>query len=407
MDTEYIKDNRDLPRAAEILRAGGLVAVPTETVYGLAANGLDPAAVERIYQVKGRPAVKPLSLLVEGPAALDAYGHSVSPGARILASTFWPGPLTIVVEADQKIPKITRAGGATVGLRCPDSEKTIELLRQIGLPLACPSANLSGQPSPKTAEEVVAYFDGKIEAIVDGGPCILGTESTVVDLSGGKCRILRQGALPERDIRETLIGSLKIVGVTGGTGAGKSTALEALAAMGALVIDADEVYHGLCLENARMLAEIEARFPGSVTDGALQRKKLGAVVFSDPKALADLSAITDKYVIGAIDGMLADHAAAGGKYAAIDAINLLGTSLEDRLTALVGVLAPEDARVARLAARDGISGEYARMRIRAQKPDAFYEAHCDHILHNDGSREDFRRACDKLFKNILEGNDHG
>lgn len=407
IETEYIKDTKGLARAAAILRSGGLVAVPTETVYGLAANGLDPAAVERIYEVKGRPAVKPLSLLVEGVQALDAYGRNVSRGAKVLASAFWPGPLTIVVEADLKIPEITRAGGATVGLRCPKSEKTLQLLKLCGLPFAAPSANLSGQPSPKTAEEAAAYFDGAIEAIVDDGPCLLGTESTIVDMTVRPYRILRRGALSADAIRGVLIGSLRVVGVTGGTGAGKTTALDSLAAMGALVIDADKVYHDLCLENRDMLAEIEARFPGSVEDGVLQRKALGAVVFSDPKALADLSSITDKYVIAAIDGMLADHAAAGGRYAAIDAVNLLGTSLEDRLTALVGVLAPEDVRVSRLAARDGISEEYARMRIRAQKPDAFYEAHCNYILRNGGGREDFRAACDKLFKNILEDKSHG
>ena len=401
--TEYIRDDAGLARAAAILRAGGLVSVPTETVYGLAADGLDPAAVERIYEVKGRPAVKPLSLLVEGPEALDAYGRSVSRGARVLACTFWPGPLTIVVEADPKIPEITRAGGATVGLRCPKSEKTLELLKLCGIPFAAPSANLSGQPSPKTAEDVLAYFDGKIEAIVDGGPCELGTESTIVDLSVIPYRILRQGALSADAIREALIGSLKIVGVTGGTGAGKTTALDALADLGALVIDADKVYHSLCEKNGDMLAEIEARFPGSVEEGVLQRKKLGAVVFSDPGALKDLSAITDKYVIAAIDGMLADHAAAGGRYAAIDAIHLLDTPLERRLTALVGVLAPEKVRAARLAVRDGISQQDAYRRIRAQEPDEYYIARCGYILRNDGGREDFRAACDKLFKNILEG----
>ncbi len=407
IDTQRITDAAGLVRAGEILRRGGLVAVPTETVYGLAANGLDPAAVERIYEVKGRPAVKPLSLLVEGRPALGLYGKNVTRGAYVLADAFWPGPLTIVVEADGNIPAIVRAGGDTVGLRCPDSELTLELLKGCGLPLACPSANPSGQPSPRNAAEVAAYFDGVIEAIVDGGACALGTESTIVDLTRTPYRILRQGALSAGAIREALIGSLKIVGVTGGTGAGKTTALDSLAAMGALVVDADRVYHGLCRENAQMLSEIERRFPGAVEDGVLRRKELGAVVFSDPKALADLSDITDKYVIAAIEELLAEHAAAGGRYAAIDAVNLLGTSLEGRLTALVGVLAAEEVRAARLTVRDGVGLENALKRIRAQKPDAFYEARCGHILRNNGSRSDFRRACDQLFKTILEDEQHG
>ena len=174
-----------------------------------------------------------------------------------------------------------------------------------------------------------------------------------------------------------------------------------------LAIDADTVYHDLCQTCAPMLREIDERFPGAVEKGVLQRKKLGAAVFSDPNALADLSAITYKYVVDAIDGMLADHAAAGGAYAAIDAINLIGTPLQKRLGTLVGVTAPEQARIARLVAREGVSEEYARLRIRAQKPDGYFETHCDHILRNDGSREAFRLACDELFKKLMEEKANG
>ena len=289
-----------------------------------------------------------------------------------------------------------------MGLRCPDSPKTLELLRLAGLPLAAPSANPSGAPSPKTAEDVLGYFDGQIEAVIDGGPCGIGTESTIIDLSASPYRILRQGAQPEMDIRRALVKSLTVVGVTGGTGAGKTTALDSLRDMGALVLDADAVYHELCERGGPMLDAIAARFPGSVEDGVLQRKKLGAVVFSDPAALADLDRITIHHVVEELDKRLAQFAAFGGRYAAIDAINLIGTEAESRLDTLVGVLAPEDVRARRLVAREGVSMDYALKRIRAQKPDSFFEEHCDHVLHNDGSREDFRRACDELFKNILE-----
>lgn len=400
MKTEIITKN--ISRAAEILRNGGLVAVPTETVYGLAGNGLDPAAVEKIYEVKGRPEQKPLSLMVPGKEAIAEYCEDVPPGAYILAERFWPGPLTIVLKARGHIPSIVLAGGNTVGLRCPDQRDTLTLLKECALPLAAPSANPSGAESPKTAGAVADYFDGTIEAILAGGECALGTESTVIDMTVSPFRVLRQGALPEEAITRALIDSLKIVGVTGGTGCGKTTALDALRDMGTLVLDADAVYHELCRDGVEMLAKINDRFPGSVEDGVLQRKKLGAIVFSDAQALEDLRNITDRYVEREIDRRLAAHAAAGGKYAAVDAINLLDTKLTEYLIASVGITAPEDVRVARLMARDGITEEYALMRIRAQRPESYFNENCTYVIRNDESRETYRRKCDELFKSILE-----
>ena len=402
MKTEIITN--DIQKAAAIIRNGGLVAVPTETVYGLAGNGLDEAAVERIYEVKGRPARKPLSLMVPGPEAFEALCESVPPAAYALAERFWPGPLTIVLKAKPHIPSVVRAGGDTVGLRCPDSEKTLALLREAGVPLAAPSANPSGSPSSKTAGEVAAYFDGVIDAVLDGGPCLLGTESTLAALGADGLCILRAGALPESEIRRCLIDSLVIVGVTGGTGCGKSTALASLRDMGALVIDADAVYHDLLRENAALLAEIGARFPGVTEGGTLDRRALGAVVFSDAAALADLRAITDRYVEAEIDRLLSDHAAAGGKTTAVDAINILDTKLSQYARATVGVLAPTEERVRRLMARDGISEEYARLRIAAQPSNDRFREQCTHTVMNDSTAEEFRRRCDILFKTILEEN---
>lgn len=400
MKTEIITDN--LEKAAELLRAGGLVAVPTETVYGLAGNGLDAAVVDRIYEVKGRPAQKPLSLMVAGAEAMAELCEDVPPAAYALAERFWPGPLTIVLKAKSHIPANVLAGGRTVGLRCPDSEKTRLLLTACGLPLAAPSANPSGAESPKSAADVTAFFDGAIDAVIDGGVCRLGKESTVAALTEDGLSILRQGALPEEDIRRCLIDSLRIVGVTGGTGTGKTTALDALRALGALVIDADEVYHTLCRESAEMLDQISARFPGVVEDGVLRRKALGAVVFSDAAALEDLRSITDRFVEREIDRRLSDHAAAGGRYAAVDAINLVDTKLRSYLVAAVGITAPEEDRVRRLTVRDNISEEYARLRIRAQQPEAYFEKNCDYTIRNDGTVEDYRRRCDELFAKLLE-----
>jgi len=191
------------PAAASLLK-GGLAAVPTETVYGLSANGLDAAAVEKIYALKGRPPEKPVSLLVSGLDAAASFCRNVPPEAGILADAFWPGPLTMILEKSDLVPDIVTAGGATVGIRCPDHPLTLELLRACGVPLATPSANLSGGPSPKTAEEVLAVFRGKIPYVIDGGPCAVGTESTIVDLTVSPPRILRQGGLPRRAIEEVL-----------------------------------------------------------------------------------------------------------------------------------------------------------------------------------------------------------
>ncbi|MBQ9732840.1 MAG: threonylcarbamoyl-AMP synthase [Clostridia bacterium] len=223
MKTEII--TADTSRAAEIVKGGGLLAVPTETVYGLAANGLDGEAVKKIYEVKGRPDVKPLSLMVAGREAMDAYCEDVPAAAYALADAFWPGPLTIIMKSRGIVPEIVRAGGSTVGLRCPDHPLTLDVLRRSGLPLAAPSANPSGQPSPKTAQKVAEYFDGKIDAILDGGECGIGTESTIIDLSAPEGRILRKGALSEVEINAALTDSITLVGITGGTGCGKTTAL--------------------------------------------------------------------------------------------------------------------------------------------------------------------------------------
>lgn len=199
MKTEIITS--DIEKAVSLIISGALVAVPTETVYGLAADGLNSKAVERIYQVKGRPQVKPISLMVAGPEDIDKYCIQVPEKARKLAEKFWPGPLTIVLKANQIVPEIVRAGGNTVGLRCPRHPITLELLRKCSIPLAVPSANPSGAVSAKNIQQVLEYFEGKIEAVIDGGQCNIGTESTVIDLSGSGLKILRLGALSEEELQ--------------------------------------------------------------------------------------------------------------------------------------------------------------------------------------------------------------
>ena len=399
MKTEII--SKDIFTAAEIIKNGGLVAVPTETVYGLAGNGLDEAAVNDIYEVKGRPSIKPLSLMVSGAEAMDMYCVDVPEQARILAKKFWPGPLTIVLKAKENIPSIVLAGGTTVGLRCPDHPLTLELLKCVKLPLAAPSANPSFDESPKTAQKVMEYFDGKIAAVIDGGPCGIGKESTIVDLSINPYKILRQGALAEEAVAEALADELKIIGITGGTGCGKTTALNVLEDMGALVLDCDKVYHELLASSVELLHDLDEAFPGSVQQGKIDTKALGKIVFNDDEQLLKLNKITHKHILAEIKCRLQRHAMNGGKIAALDAIELVSSGLAEECFTTLAVLADRELRAQRIMARDGVDRDYALLRIDAQHPDSYFIENCEHVLYNNADAKSFETACTKLFEEVL------
>jgi len=191
--------------AAEIIRRGGLAVVPTETVYGLAGNGLDAAVVEKLYEAKGRPANKPISLFVSDMRDAERFCRDIPAAAYALAEKFWPGPLTMVLRRRENVPDILTSGGDTVGVRCPDSALTLALLRECGVPLTGTSANLSGKPNAVTFGEALACFDGAVECAVDGGDCPGGVPSTVIDMTAEPPRILRPGGLPREEI-EAVIG---------------------------------------------------------------------------------------------------------------------------------------------------------------------------------------------------------
>lgn len=393
---------RDPSAAAEIIKSGGLAAVPTETVYGLAADGLNSAAVEKIYEVKGRPAAKPLSLMVPDPESAARCCREMPGQALALAEKFWPGPLTIVLNASETVPGIVRAGGETVGLRCPDHALTLELLRTCGLPLAAPSANPSGAESPKSAEDVLRYFDGKIDCVLDGGKCGIGRESTIVSLAAEPYAVLRRGALPEEDISDALVSAMKIIGITGGTGAGKTTALSVIRKMGALVIDCDELYHGLADKSGSLRAELTERFGEVYADGKLDRGVLRGIVFSDPEALSDLNRITHRHIDKEVLRLLRMHAMSGGTLAAVDAALLPGSPTAKRCCKIYAVTAPASERERRIMIRDGISAEEAKSRIGAQKSDEYYLNNCDEVLYNTGDEEKFAAECEAAFRKDVE-----
>jgi L-threonylcarbamoyladenylate synthase len=194
----------DLDRAAALLRAGGLVAIPTETVYGLAVRADDADAVARLFAAKDRPPDNPLIVHVADVAGVAAVAREITPLARRLLERFAPGPLTVVLDARDGLPRSVTGGLDTVAVRVPDHAVAREVLRRCGAPLAAPSANRSSRPSPTRVEHVLADLDGRIDAVVDGGPTRIGLESTVVDARGRTPRVLRDGGVSREDLAAAL-----------------------------------------------------------------------------------------------------------------------------------------------------------------------------------------------------------
>ncbi|MBR5470838.1 MAG: threonylcarbamoyl-AMP synthase [Oscillibacter sp.] len=521
--------------AAKILREGGLVGIPTETVYGLGANGLDSEAVNRIFQAKGRPQDNPLILHLSGAQWLPRYCADIPPIAYVLARKFWPGPLTMILKRKPIVPDETTAGLDTVGVRCPNHPVTLAIIREAGVPIAAPSANASGRPSCTSAQDVLEDMNGKIDGVVDGGSCSVGVESTILDLTVTPPRLLRPGGL-SLEALEQLIGHIDVdaavtrsmkegeqprapgmkyrhyapkapvtvvtgapkasaqeiaarvhlgdgvicfdefahlfpeqtvqcighssdkltqaqrvfealrsfdnsevkeiyaqcpdehglglavgnrlkkaagfhvieadrmrvvLGITGCTGAGKSTALEVLEELGGVVIDCDKVYHQMLAEDENMRNAINAAFPGVFqADGKLNRQKLGQEVFSRKDRLEKLNQIVYTYLPPEVERRVA---AMDADLFAIDAINLLESGLDRLCDRTVAVTAPTELRVRRIMARDNITEQYARLRISAQNSDEYYRSKCDCELNNGSELpETFRKEAHIFFEKLLD-----
>ena len=526
-------DNTAIQQAAAILRHGGLLGIPTETVYGLGANALDETAVLHIFEAKGRPQDNPLILHVPDADWLELYCHDIPPVAYTLAERFWPGPLTMILPRRDIVPLRTTGGLETVGVRCPNHPMTLAIIREAGIPVAAPSGNTSGRPSPTTAQHMLEDMDGKINGIVDGGPCSVGVESTIIDLTVTPPRLLRPGGLPLEALEEVLgtvavdkavrqkladgeqakapgmkyrhyapkapvtvitgtpgasatyiaahltkhsgvicfdeyaplfeghtihrlgpagdklaqaqhvfdalrtfngtdvteifaqcpdegglglaVGNrLKkaagfhvveaprplIVGITGPTGAGKTSALRALEQLGGCVLDCDAIYHDMLRSDDGLRRALTDAF-GSVftADGHLDRQKLGTLVFGDPQQLERLNNIIYTYLPQELERRMA---ASPAPIIGIDAINLVESGLSKLCDRALAVLAPVEDRVRRIMARDGISEEYARLRVAAQKDDAFYRTHCTDILENTSAApEAFQKTALLFFQRLL------
>jgi L-threonylcarbamoyladenylate synthase len=193
-----------IAEAAKILRRGGLVAFPTETVYGLGADALDAAAVARIFAAKGRPRFDPLIVHLADRTWLPRVVRSVPEAASVLAARFWPGPLTLVLPKAAVVPDLVTAGLDTVGVRVPDHPAARALLEAAATPIAAPSANLFGHVSPTTAAHVVEQLGDRVDAVLDGGPCRVGVESTIVSLAAGEPWVLRPGGVTREDVAASL-----------------------------------------------------------------------------------------------------------------------------------------------------------------------------------------------------------
>lgn len=522
--------------AAAILRRGGLLGIPTETVYGLGADALNEDAVSRIFLAKGRPQDNPLIIHVPDASWLERYCRDVPPAAYRLAERFWPGPLTMILPRRDIVPLQTTGGLETVGVRCPNHPVTLAIIEAAGVPIAAPSGNTSGRPSPTTAAHMIEDLDGRIDGIVDGGPCTVGVESTIIDLTVTPPRLLRPGGLPLESLRQVLgevavdkavtgllaagerprapgmkyrhyaphapvtvvtgepersarriqgllsdtagvicfdeyaplfpghiihklgpaadksaqarhvfdalrtfdgtdvteifaqcpddgglglavANRLKkaagfhlidadrplIVGLTGGTGAGKTSALAALEDLGGTVLDCDAVYHQMLRTDPALREAITAAFgPVFCPDGSLDRQKLGTLVFSDHAALDRLNAIVYEYLPPELLRRAQGHTLVG-----LDAISLMESGLGRLCACTVAVLAPAEDRVRRIMARDGISEDYARLRISAQQPDVFYRERCSHILENNcATPAQFREQARIFFRSMLREIEH-
>lgn len=516
LNTQLIQsdDAAGLQSAADILKNGGLVAIPTETVYGLAANALDGSAVAKIFKAKGRPMDNPLIVHIGKIEELYPLVSDVSEKAKALAEAYWPGPLTIILPKSDVIPDEVSAGLDTVAVRMPSHPVANKIIELSGCPLAAPSANSSGLPSPTTAQHVMEDMNGKIEAVVDGGESAVGIESTVVTLATDVPRLLRpggithaqleavlghvdidpavlsqledgvkpaspgmkykhyspkaevfivKGSLPsfkfyidsvkqngdmalcfdgeEKDISvpcltfgkeenaeeqaHLLFANLRkfdelhatrvfvrspskdgvglgvynrllraaafkvinppvIYGLTGQTGAGKTTVAAELEEKGYLVVDCDILARRVTEKDSPVLKELQSAFGNDIidTNGELVRSELAKRGFANEESRQKLNSITHPAITKLTIRKINDEFKPEHKGVVVDAAAIFDSQLAGYCSKMIVVVAPEDERLKRIVVRDNISTQSAMQRIKAQHDEEYYKERADILVRN-------------------------
>ena len=516
MKTVRLSDNLEgIKAAAEILKADGIVALPTETVYGLAASACSADAIAKVFAAKGRPQDNPLIVHISDMEMLGEVVSEFSAEAKALAENFWPGPLTMVLPKSEKICDSVSRGLSTVAVRMPENEVAREVIKVSGLPLAAPSANISGSPSPTTAEHVITDLDGKIDAVVISGDCAVGVESTVVTLSTNPPRLLRPGFITAEQLREILpdlvidkavleeldsgekaaspgmlykhyspktevflvegnsdefisfvndkkdsaavcfseeaekikikalsLGSKdkaddhakrlfsllrecdelgvnavyihaptktgiglavynrlvraagfkviklkKTIGLTGPTGAGKTSACEVAEKLGYKVINCDTLARR-AVERAETLSALIKAFGEEITEnGKLNRKALAKKAFSSKENTELLNKTILPFIVALIKE---ETEKAEEDKILLDAPTLYESGADSLCNAVIAVMSSRENRKARILSRDSLTEEAAELRLSAGKNDDYYKEKTQHIIYNDGTLAEFK-----------------
>lgn len=516
MNTKFYEkcDEKELLEAAEILKNGGLVAIPTETVYGLAANAYNGEAVSKVFEAKGRPTDNPMIVHISNIEEIYPLVTDFPEKARALAEAFWPGPLTMILPKSDLVPREVAPRLETVAVRMPSHPIARKIIELAGVPLAAPSANSSGSPSPTTAQHVIHDLDGKIDAIVDGGECDVGIESTVITLATDVPRLLRPGGITVAQLESVLghvdvdpaviseledgvapaspgmkykhyspkaevyivEGSLEsfkflidsesqegdmalcfngeeddipieclsfgdendlgsqahllfaqlrkfdelkakrvfvrapvsdgvglgvynrllraaafkiikppvIYGLTGQTGAGKSTVANILSEKGYLVADGDVAARAVVEKGSPVLNELAKVFGADILNenGELIRSELAKKAFSTEENRQKLNSITHPAVTKWSIEFIKENLNENHKGVVVDAAAIFDSDIQRYCSEMIVVVAPEEERLARILQRDDITRESAMLRIKAQKDEQYYKERADILVRN-------------------------